>query len=86
MSRQLALRLEQPESESALKRAWSHTRLPIPYDKAIRVPAIAICLRNLAAAEIRQKINARRIRRAPPMAPRAPRGATAPTPQPSARS
>jgi len=80
MSRQLALRLEQPESESALKRAWSHTRLRIPYDKAIRVPAIAICLRNLAAAEIRQKIKAR------PTATRAPRGATAPTPQPSARS
>jgi hypothetical protein len=63
MSRQLALRLEQPESESALKRAWAHTRLRIPYDKAIRVPAIAICLRNLAAAEIRQKIRARRARR-----------------------
>ncbi len=64
MSRQLALRLEQPESESALKRAWSHTRLRIPYDRAIRVPAIAICLRNLAAAETRQKIRARRLRRA----------------------
>jgi hypothetical protein len=64
MSRQLALRLEQPESEAALKRAWAHTRLRMPYDKAIRVPAIAICLRNLAAAEIRQKIKARRMRRA----------------------
>ena len=65
MSRQLALRLEQPDSEPALKRAWSHTRLRIPYDKAIRVPAIAICLRNMAAAETRQKIKARRYRRAP---------------------
>ena len=64
MSRQLALRLEQPDSESALKKAWSHTRLRIPYDKAIRVPAIAICLRNLAAAETRKKIRARRARRA----------------------
>ena len=64
MSRQLALRLEQPDSESALKRAWSHTRLRMPYEKAVRVPAIAICLRNLAAAETRQKINARRVRRA----------------------
>ena len=64
MSRQLALRLEQPESEPALKRAWSHTRLRMPYDKAIRVPAIAICLRNLAAAETRRKIKARRARRA----------------------
>jgi hypothetical protein len=34
----------------------------MPYDKAIRVPAIAICLRNLAAAETRQKIKGRRIR------------------------
>jgi hypothetical protein len=66
MSRQLALRLEQPESEPALKRAWAHTRLRMPYDKAIRVPAIAICLRNLAAAEIRQKVKARRARRVPP--------------------
>ncbi len=65
MSRQLALRLEQPESESALKRAWSHTRLRMPYDKAIRVPAIAICLRNLAAAETRQKIRARRLHGTP---------------------
>jgi hypothetical protein len=64
MSRQLALRLEQPESEPALKRAWAHTRLRMPYDKAIRVPAIAICLRNLAAAETRQKIKARRAHRA----------------------
>lgn len=64
MSRQLALRLEQPDSEPALKRAWSHTRLRIPYDEAIRVPAIAICLRNMAAAETRKKIKARRYRRA----------------------
>ena len=64
MSRQLALRLESPaDPESALKRAWSHTRLRIPYDKAIRVPAIAICLRNLAAAETRLKIKARRAER-----------------------
>jgi hypothetical protein len=65
MSRQLALRLDPPaENEPALKRAWSHTRLRMPYDKAIRVPAIAICLRNMAAAEIRRKIKARRYRRA----------------------
>jgi hypothetical protein len=65
MSRQLALRLDPPaDAESALKRAWSHTRLRLPYDKAIRVPAIAICLRNMAAAETRRKIKARRYRRA----------------------
>jgi hypothetical protein len=65
MSRQLALSLESPpQPESALKQAWSHTRLKMPYDKAIRVPAIAICLRNMAAAETRRKIKARRARRA----------------------
>ena len=64
MSRQLALRLDSPaEPESALKQAWSHTRLRMSYDKAIRVPAIAICLRNMAAAETRRKIKARRARR-----------------------
>jgi hypothetical protein len=64
MSRQLALRLDPPaDPESALKQAWSHTRLRIPYDRAIRVPAIAICLRNMAAAETRRKIKARRGRR-----------------------
>jgi hypothetical protein len=64
MSRQLALHLEQPaEPESALKQAWSHTRLRMPYDQAIRVPAIAICLRNMAAAETRRKIKARRAAR-----------------------
>jgi hypothetical protein len=65
MSRQLALHLEQPaEPESALKQAWSHTRLRIPFDQAIQVPAIAICLRNMAAAETRRKIKARRAARA----------------------
>ena len=64
MSRQFSLPLEAPaQPESALKRAWSHTHLRIPYDAAIRVPAIAICLRNMAAAETRRKIKARRARR-----------------------
>jgi len=67
MSRQLALPLETgPEPESALKHAWSHTRLRIPFDVAIHVPALAICLRNMAAAE-----NRRRIRRAMRERPRA---------------
>jgi hypothetical protein len=74
MSHQLALRLDPPtDPESALKRAFSHTRLRMPYDKAIRVPAIAICLRNMAAAETRRKVKARRGQRAPdvqlPVAP-----------------
>jgi hypothetical protein len=64
VSQQLALRLDPPaQPESALKRAWSHTHLRMPYDRAIRVPAIAICLRNLAAAETRRKLKARRLRR-----------------------
>jgi hypothetical protein len=56
MSQQLALPLETgPEPESALKHAWSHTRLRMPFDVAIHVPALAICLRNMAAAENRRK-------------------------------
>jgi len=57
MSRQLALRLEpRTESEAVLRRAWTRTSQRIPYDVAIRVPAIAICLRNIAAAEKRRRI------------------------------
>lgn len=54
MSRQLALPLEQrADPESALMHAWSRTRLRVPYDVAIRNPALAICLRNIAAARAR---------------------------------
>jgi hypothetical protein len=56
MSRQLALPLETGAiTESALKHAWSSTRLRVPYDVAIHVPALAICLRNIAVAESRRK-------------------------------
>ena len=55
MSRQLALPLEPgAEPETALKHAWSHTRLRVSYDVAIHNPALAICLRNIAAAETRR--------------------------------
>lgn len=55
MGRQLALPLEPgAELESALKHAWSRTRLRVPYDVAIHNPALAICLRNIAAAETRR--------------------------------
>jgi hypothetical protein len=65
MSQQLALPLEPgAEPESALKHAWSRTRLRVPYDVAIHVPALAICLRNIAAAENRRKL--RRAMRARP--------------------
>ena len=64
MSLQLALPLEPgADSESALKHALSHTRLRIPYDVAIRNPALAICLRNIAAAETRRRIQKRRAAR-----------------------
>lgn len=57
MSRQLTLPLEtRAESESALKRAWARSGSRVPYQVAIHVPALAICLRNIAAAEIRRKI------------------------------
>jgi hypothetical protein len=57
MSRQLALPLETgSDPESALKHAWSRTRLQVPFDVAIHVPALAICLRNMAAAEKRRQL------------------------------
>jgi hypothetical protein len=64
VSLQLALPLEPgAEPESALKHALSRTRLRVPYDVAIRNPALAICLRNIAAAETRRKIQKRRATR-----------------------
>jgi len=64
VSRQLALPLEaRAEPESALKHAWSRTRLRVPYHVAIRNPALAICLRNIAAAETRRRIQKRRASR-----------------------
>jgi len=57
MSSQLALPLEsRTESESGLRRAWARSRTRVSYDVAIRVPALVICLRNLAAAEARRRI------------------------------
>ena len=56
MGRQLALPLE-PRSgdyEIAMMRAWSRSGMRVPYHVAIRIPALAICLRNLAAAEKRR--------------------------------
>jgi hypothetical protein len=63
INRQLALPLEpRAEADSALRHAWARTRLNVPYQVAIHVPALAICLRNMAAAEMRRKI--RRTQRA----------------------
>lgn len=64
MGRQLALPLEPgAETESALKEAWSVAHLRVPFHVAIRVPALAICLRNIAAAKTRRKIQKRRAAR-----------------------
>jgi hypothetical protein len=63
INRQLALPLEpRAEVDSALRNAWARTRLSVPYQVAIHVPALAICLRNIAAAETRRKM--RRVKRA----------------------
>ena len=57
MGQQLALPLEpRADSESALQHAWAGTRLRVPYQVAIHVPALAICLRNIAAAETRRQV------------------------------
>lgn len=57
MSRQLALPLEpRKDAESGLRRAWVRSRVRVPYHVAIRVPALVICLRNIAAAENRRRI------------------------------
>jgi hypothetical protein len=64
---QLALPLEpRPEADSALHHAWATSRLRMPYQVAIHVPAVAICLRNIAAAETRRKVRrVKRVRRNP---------------------
>jgi hypothetical protein len=60
INHQLALPLEpRAESESALHHAWAITHLRVPYQVAIHVPALAICLRNIAAAEKRRKTRRR---------------------------
>lgn len=57
MSRQLALPLgPAAEPDSALEHAWSRSRLRLPLEVAMHVPALAICLRNVAAAEKRRAI------------------------------
>jgi len=64
VGRQLALPLEPgAETESALKEAWSVAHLRVPFHVAIRVPALAICLRNIAAAKTRRKSQNRRAAR-----------------------
>lgn len=52
--KQLALPLHNdPSADPALRRAWIASRLRIPFHIAISTPAIAICLRRMAATENR---------------------------------
>lgn len=54
--KQLALPLPTATGdESALRRAWAASGLRIPYHVAVHIPALAICLRNIAAAERRRQ-------------------------------
>lgn len=52
--KQLALPLQlDPSADPALRRAWIASRVRLPFHVAISTPAIAICLRHMAAAERR---------------------------------
>ncbi|MGE4110633.1 MAG: hypothetical protein AB7E73_08025 [Burkholderiales bacterium] len=53
---QLALPLQiEPGEDPALRRAWIASRIHLPYHVAINTPAIAMCLRQMAAAERRRR-------------------------------
>ena len=67
INRQLALPLEsRGDAESALRHAWARTRLRVPFQVAIHTPALAICLRNIAAAQTRRKVKrVKRVRLGP---------------------
>lgn len=54
--KQLALPLQSdPAADSALRRAWLASRLRMPFHVAVNIPAVAICLRHMAAAENRRR-------------------------------
>jgi hypothetical protein len=51
VNQQLALPLEvDKRNDDALRLAWAHSRLPVPYHIALQNRALAICLRGLADA------------------------------------
>jgi hypothetical protein len=53
---QLALPLStDPAAESVLHRVWQSSHLRQPYHVALATPAIAICLRRAAEAELRRQ-------------------------------
>ena len=49
MQRSLLLK-ENASDDVPLHQAWVHSGLSLPYELAVRNPALAICLRNLADA------------------------------------
>lgn len=59
--KQLALPLHiDPSADPALRRAWIASRVRLPFHVAISTPAIAICLRHMAAAERRDAFRSSR--------------------------
>lgn len=55
MPAQLALPLPPAAAEeSLLRHAWRRARLPLPFEAAMQVPALAICLRCLGEAQARR--------------------------------
>jgi len=44
-----------PAADSALRKAWLASRLRMPFHVAVNIPAVAICLRHMAAAENRRR-------------------------------
>jgi len=56
LMQQLALPLSNdPAAESALRRAWQNSHLRQPFHVALATPAIAICLRRAAEADLRRQ-------------------------------
>jgi hypothetical protein len=54
--KQLVLPLQSdPSADPALRRAWLQSRLRMPFHVAVNIPAVAICLRRMAAAENRRR-------------------------------
>ncbi len=52
---QLALPLQiDPSADPALRRAWLASHVRLPFHVAINTPAIAICLRQMAATDRRR--------------------------------
>lgn len=61
MALQLALPLDaDSRNDASLRQAWMRSGLSLPYELALRNPAIALCLRDLADAMRRKHGRKRR--------------------------